>query len=112
VRAEVLKSLESARQSKVIGKPTDARVGVQADAKLYPLLKEYEAQLPELFIVSQVAISNHAAEGIAVQVDKAAGVKCQRCWKFKFDVGSHTEFPTICDSCATVVETDYPNGTA
>jgi len=111
VRTEVLKSLESARQAKVIGKPTDASVAVQADAKLYPLLKEYEAQLPELFIVSQVALSNHAAEGIAVQVERATGVKCQRCWKFKQDIGSHAAFPTLCNTCATVVETDYPNGT-
>jgi isoleucyl-tRNA synthetase len=112
VRAEVLKSLEAARQSKVIGKPTEASVALQADAKLYPILKDYEANLPELFIVSQVALSNHTAEGITVQVDRATGVKCQRCWKFKQDVGSHPSLPTICGSCATVVETDYPNGTA
>jgi isoleucyl-tRNA synthetase len=111
VRIEVLKSLEAARQAKVIGKPTDASVAVQAGAALYPLLKEYEAQLPELFIVSQVALSNHAAEGIAVHVERAAGVKCQRCWKFKPDVGSHSALPTICGSCAVTVETDYPNGT-
>ena len=111
VRTEVLKSLEAARQSKVIGKPTDASIAVQADSKLYPLLKEYEGQLAELFIVSGVALSNHASEGIAVQVDRSSGVKCQRCWKFKQDVGSHSALPTICASCATVVETDYPNGT-
>ena len=112
VRTEVLKSLEAARQSKVIGKPTDASVTVQADDKLYPLLRQYEAQLPELFIVSQVVLSNHSAGGVAVQVDRAPGVKCQRCWKFKQDVGSNAGLPVLCASCASVVETDYPNGTS
>ena len=111
VRVEVLKSLEGARQGKVIGKATEASIALQADATLYPLLKQYEAQLPELFIVSEVALSSQTAEGIAVQVERSNGTKCQRCWKFKQDIGSNATLPTICASCASVVLTDYPNGT-
>ena len=111
VRVEVLKSLEATRQAKVIGKATEASVALQAGPKVYPVLKRYEAQLPELFIVSQVALSSQEAEGIKVQVERTSGTKCQRCWKFKQDVGANPALPAICASCATVVLTDYPNGT-
>ena len=110
IRTEVLKSLEAARQSKVIGKPTEASITLAAGAEIYPLLKQYEAQLPELFIVSQVVLSE--GDATVVQVERASGTKCQRCWKFKADIGGHAAFPTLCASCAHVVETDYPNGTA
>ena len=54
VRQDVLKSLEVARKEKFIGAPLEARVRLSADGDLYPLLEEYAAELPGLFIVSQV----------------------------------------------------------
>ena len=110
VRGEVLKSLETAREAKLIGKATEANVAIEADAKSYDLLKEYEAQLPELFIVSRVELSNHAAEGVNVKIERAPGVKCGRCWKFKLDVGAMPAYPTICQTCADVVAAEYPQG--
>ncbi len=51
VREDVLKTLEEARQAKVIGSPLEARVRLQG----YDL-PEGAADLPSLFIVSQVAV--------------------------------------------------------
>ncbi len=58
VRADVLKSLEAARNDKLIGAPLEARVRLSANGDLYPLLTEYARDLPGLFIVSQVELEN------------------------------------------------------
>jgi isoleucyl-tRNA synthetase len=104
VREDVLKSLEEARKDKFIGAPLEARVRITANGDLYPLLQQYAGELPALFIVSQVALEEAPGDNLAVQVERAAGVKCERCWKYTLDVGSDDRFPTICAGCAGAVE--------
>lgn len=104
VRGDVLKSLETARQTKFIGAGLEARVNLTANRELYPLLEEYSSVLPELFIVSQVALANHSEQPLAVTVERAQGEKCARCWKYTTDVGSNTALPTVCAACARAVE--------
>jgi len=104
VRQDVLKSLEVARQEKFIGAPLEARVRLSANGDLYPLLETYAADLPALFIVSEVELSPGAGDAVQVKVERAAGVKCERCWKYKTDIGSNATFPTICGSCSEAVE--------
>ncbi|MGH9612238.1 MAG: class I tRNA ligase family protein, partial [Bryobacteraceae bacterium] len=87
IREEVLKSLEAPRQRGVIGKSLDARIRIQADSDLYPLLNEYKDELPALFIVSQVAVENGNGSPISVDVERAIGEKCERCWKYAPGVG-------------------------
>jgi isoleucyl-tRNA synthetase len=104
VRDGVLKSLEEARNGKLIGAPLEARVRLTADGSLYPLLEEYARDLPALFIVSQVEIARAADGPLAVEVERAAGRKCERCWKYTTDVGSDERFPGICGPCAGAVD--------
>jgi isoleucyl-tRNA synthetase len=105
VRDDVLKSLETARNEKLIGAPLEARVRLSADGSLYPLLEEYARELPGLFIVSQVALEPGAADAeVGVKVERAAGQKCERCWKYTTDVGSNPKYPTACAACAGVVD--------
>ncbi|HUA85342.1 MAG TPA: isoleucine--tRNA ligase [Bryobacteraceae bacterium] len=96
IRNDVLKALEEARQAKFIGAPLEARVRLQG----YDVAG-YEAQLPSLFIVSQVAIDPGAEK--RVTVERADGIKCERCWKYSTLVGSDAEFPTVCDTCAAAL---------
>jgi isoleucyl-tRNA synthetase len=102
VRDSVLKSLEAARNNKLIGAPLEARVRLLANGDLYPLLEKYAGELPALFIVSQVDLGKGEA-GLDVTVERAAGKKCERCWKYTTDVGENSEFPTICLPCADAV---------
>jgi isoleucyl-tRNA synthetase len=95
VRETVLKSLEAARQEKVIGAPLEAKVRLAAT----PLLREYEKELPGLFIVSKVEL----AEGGEIAISRATGDKCERCWKYTDDVGSSPDLPTVCAACAAAV---------
>jgi isoleucyl-tRNA synthetase len=102
VRESVLKSLETARNDKIIGAPLEARVRLSVNPEIYPLLKQYARELPALFIVSQVALER--AGLFSVQVERAAGRKCERCWKYTIDTGADARFPTICGACAQAVE--------
>ena len=104
VRDGVLKSLEAARNGKLIGAPLEARVRLSANGSLYPLLEEYARELPALFIVSQVELARAGDGAPGVEVERAAGQKCERCWKYTMDVGSDARFPTICGPCASAVE--------
>jgi isoleucyl-tRNA synthetase len=104
VRDDVLKSLEAARNDKLIGAPLEARVRLSANGDLYPLLQQYAGELPGLFIVSQVELERAASETVGVAVERAAGQKCERCWKYTTDVGSVAKYPTICAPCADAVE--------
>ena len=105
VRDDVLKSLEVARKEKFIGAPLEASVRLSADGDLYPLLEEYAGELPGLFIVSQVSLDRGApGSDVSVKVEKAAGTKCERCWKYTTDVGTHATLRTICSACVRALE--------
>jgi isoleucyl-tRNA synthetase len=104
VRDQVLKSLETARNEKLIGAPLEARVLLEAGPALWPLLESYLAELPSLFIVSEVHLQA-APDGVdlAITVERTTGVKCDRCWKFTFDRGADADYPGICARCASAV---------
>jgi isoleucyl-tRNA synthetase len=103
VRDQVLKSLEAARQDKFIGTGLEARVRISANGDLLPLLSEYQRELPAWFIVSQVDLAEGESDELGVTIERAEGVKCERCWKYRTDVGSDATFPTICGACAEAV---------
>jgi isoleucyl-tRNA synthetase len=105
VRDDVLKSLEAARNDKLIGAPLEARVRLSADGDLFGVLQQYAGELPGLFIVSQVALEQGApGSPVAVQVERAAGEKCERCWKYTTDIGSNAKYPTVCAACGSAVD--------
>jgi isoleucyl-tRNA synthetase len=104
VRNGVLKSLETARNEKIIGAPLEARVKLSTNGDLYPLLERYATDLPGLFIVSQVDVNRADSSDLSVAVERASGVKCERCWKYTHDVGSDPRLPTVCAPCAAAVE--------
>ncbi len=104
VRGDVLKNLETARNEKLIGAPLEARVRLSANGDLYPLLEQYAGDLPGLFIVSQVELRRAGGDALDIEVERASGEKCERCWKYTTDVGSVEKFPTICKPCADAVD--------
>jgi isoleucyl-tRNA synthetase len=103
VRDEVLKALEIARRDKFIGAPLEAKVVLSAAPGMYGLLREYALDLPGLFIVSQVELQEGGSETVGVEIARADGIKCERCWKFTEDVGQSAQFPTVCAACAAVL---------
>jgi isoleucyl-tRNA synthetase len=102
-RDDVLKCLEAARNEKRIGAPLEARIVLTASGENATLLERYAAELAALFIVSQVEVKR-AAEGWNVAVERSAGEKCERCWRYTTDTGADSRYPTVCGRCAQAVD--------
>ena len=104
VREKVLKELEKAREAKLIGNSLEARVALRAPAAEAAFLEARRDDLAALFIVSQVAVEALAADGeLAVEVGRAEGGKCERCWCYSATVGANPRHPDFCARCAGAV---------
>jgi len=112
VRGDVLKALEAARNEKKINSGLEARVLLNAEPELKAMLQKYVGVLPALFIVSQVefqspvdnSFRSEAIPGLEIQVQKALGAKCERCWNFSTHVGENKRYPTICERCSEALD--------
>ncbi len=122
-RNAVLKELEIKRAEKLIGNSLGAKVIIYHSLPLeINLLKRYVNLLPGIFIVSQVELtgleegeyarlpmSECALTGISsdlkikLEIKKADGRKCERCWNWSESVGSSPEHPEICERCTKAV---------
>lgn len=103
LREEVLKAIEEKRIAKIIGGSLEAKIKLYIKEELeYNFLTKYLDYLPALFIVSQVEIEK--AKGRAIEVVKADGEKCCRCWNWSAFVGRDKTHPSLCQRCLTVVE--------
>jgi len=108
VREQVLKALEDARHNKLIGANLEAKVKLIASDAIYPVLERHKADLRYLFIVSQVNVersaSGNGTGALTVEVAKADGQKCERCWNYSVHVGEDRDYPTVCERCAPVLK--------
>jgi len=66
-------------------------------------LKNYESQLRYVFIVSQVVLSESQTGEIEIQIKRADGEKCERCWNYSTRVGEFQRYPTVCERCAAAL---------
>jgi isoleucyl-tRNA synthetase len=109
VRETVLKALEEVRQAGVIGNSLDAKVVLRTSGETAELLHRHQSDLRYIFIVSQVEIADEAAAGndLQIQVQKAAGQKCERCWNYSVNVGKDALWPTLCDRCIPAIKEMY-----
>jgi len=103
VRSEVQKALEQKRSDKTIGASLEAKVTLSASGALYDLLKEREDQLPSIFIVSQVDLTQ-GGEGLEIRVEHASGKKCERCWNWSETVGVDQRVPEVDERCIRQLE--------
>ena len=105
IRDEVNRALESARQGKTIGNSLGARVTLSAGGATGALLERYRDDLPMLFIVSQVGleVGPGGADQLAIDVARAEGHKCARCWRMVEAVSSSQDTDGLCDRCVDAV---------
>jgi isoleucyl-tRNA synthetase len=108
VRDEALKAMEVARKEKLIRRPEEASVKIYAPKDLEKLLERYRNDLRYLLVVSGVEIraagQRNEAAALRVEVQKAAGQKCERCWFYSTEVGKSARYPTVCERCLPVLE--------
>jgi isoleucyl-tRNA synthetase len=105
IRTAVNASLEVLRKDKQIGTSLEARVHLTASGQDLALLRLYEKQLPMLFIVSDVAVEDGSGPSedrkvdLGIAVARAAGVKCERCWRYVSAISTEPVHAGICDRC-------------
>jgi isoleucyl-tRNA synthetase len=107
MRDEVLKALEEARNNKLIGTGLEAQVAITVADPMYSLLQRYADQLRYLFIVSAVTLvqgPGNGTGGVHIEVKKADGLKCDRCWNYSTHVGEDKTYPTVCERCSAVLK--------
>jgi isoleucyl-tRNA synthetase len=107
VREQAMKALEEERNSKRIGKSLEAQLLITAADPAYSVLARFKDQLRYLFIVSAVTLaqgSGNGSGGVHVEVKKADGAKCDRCWNYSTHVGEDKAYPTICERCSAVLK--------
>ncbi len=123
VREAVNAKIEEQRKAKVLGNSLEAQVILRASGHYATLLRAHADQLAPLFIVSDVivrggpvlepfsvvAAAAQAVAGVpprpadpgtlAIEVVRAPGVKCDRCWRYVPEVVTDGEAAGICRRC-------------
>jgi len=113
LRQDVSKALEESRTAKLIGSSLEAMVVIHAPVALAQSIRSMED--PEgFFIVSQIQVhetdepaapadESKGVPGVRIEVKKAEGGKCPRCWVWSPRIGSDIDYPEVCPRCARVL---------
>ena len=122
VREQVLKKLEQARNSKLINSALEARSRNCARAARHSICsRNYASWLPQILIVSQVNIVSANGKAPAssavtavdeIEVRRADGKKCERCWNYSIHVGESEDYPTLCERCLRAIAEIEASGNA
>ncbi|NMM27467.1 MAG: isoleucine--tRNA ligase [Glaciimonas sp.] len=100
IRADVTKQMEEVRSAGAIGSSLQAEISIQASGDKFALLNGMGDDLKFVLITSQATVTevaNKEQEGVVVT--PSTYQKCERCWHYRADVGSHAEHPGLCERC-------------
>ena len=105
-REVVSRAIEPLRADKKVGSSLEVAVWIKAEDA--SILKANEADLADIYIVSQAhltetapsnVLNEHTEEGYTVWVTKAQGEKCTRCWKYR-----QLNEDGICEDCLEAIK--------
>jgi isoleucyl-tRNA synthetase len=105
-REKIHEKLEALRQNKVIGQSLDAKVIIGGNGDVFEILKKYEKDLPEFFIVSQVVLEENSGE-ISVEALSCPWERCQRSWRRVPKLVEYGEFKNISERCKLALEEKF-----
>ncbi|NUF28254.1 isoleucine--tRNA ligase [Gilliamella sp. ESL0254] len=107
IRSEVNKVLEQGRNDKVIGGALEAAVTLYANEDIATALAKLENELRFVLLTSQASVKPLQAapanavqsdiQGLKIELAKAQGDKCPRCWHYTVDNEPTTH---LCKRCA------------
>ena len=108
-RSDVLKKIEERKNEKFFSNSLEANVVIRSNYQpTVALLERHRDVLPFVFGVSQVTIIDETKAGPPdpppfgrwiIDIDRAEGKKCDRCWNYSIQVGENTRYPTVCERC-------------
>jgi isoleucyl-tRNA synthetase len=114
---DINKLLEEKRSQGLIGSSFDAQINLLTNnPERYKFLESLKGELCEIFKVSQVEVlqAEVAADSptgpkavtsadIAIEVFKAKGKRCIRCWNYSQGVGEHPGHNLLCNNCLKAI---------
>ncbi len=100
VRSDVTKQLEEVRTAGGIGSSLQAELTVKASGEKFAVLHSLGDDLKFVLITSQASVEEVAtSDQESVTVTPSCAPKCERCWHYRADVGSHAEHAGLCSRC-------------
>lgn len=111
-REIVTKAIEPLRADKKVGSSLEVAVYIKAPTDAIEVLKTNEAELCNIFIVSQAflaqdkpseVLNEYTEDEFSVWVTKSHGEKCERCWKYR-TLGEYSGHETICSECFEAIQ--------
>jgi len=117
VRNEVTRAIEPLRKSKELGHSLDSHVTLYCSEDLLDDLNKIDT-LRDIFIVSKIslapmdqapetALDCETMESLRIDVGRAPGTKCSRCWVYSEELGTSPDHPEACPRCTRVLEEYY-----
>ncbi|MBR1884004.1 MAG: isoleucine--tRNA ligase [Clostridia bacterium] len=97
IRDELAKYLEQARANKLIGQNLDACVTFATSGEELEFVKANSDNIALVCIVSQLEIVE--SDERKIEVEKAYGAKCARCWTYSDSVGRDFVHKDLCKKC-------------
>lgn len=114
-REGVKKVLEDLRAQGTIGSALSADLSLSGDPALVEALRAPGDELRFWFMTSSAQVLDHT-EGVSFTLDNgerlivnavaSPNIKCERCWHYRADVGTHDAHPTVCGRCIDNIEGD------
>ena len=114
IKEAVQSALDKARTNKLLGSSLQSNISISVnDPRVISLIKEYQDDIADLFVVSLVQLNEPSLEGTIsadFEIDGAKGTvyvlppkheKCPRCWRYVMMAGEE-----LCARCDSVVVKD------
>ncbi len=98
VRTITNKKIEELREKGLVGSSLQAEIDIFASGDIYQSLSILHEDLKFAMITSSAKL--HERQGdLHIDVRASQHKKCDRCWHYREEVGSHKEHPAICNRC-------------
>ncbi|HEX4086864.1 MAG TPA: isoleucine--tRNA ligase [Chthoniobacteraceae bacterium] len=99
LRGVIAQAVEPARQQKLIGNALEANVTLQTPDAAE--LRGLQAELEEFLILSELHVEPGAEP--SASLTRTRFHRCERCWRYRAEVGASAAHPDLCARCEGVV---------
>ncbi|MDD5000311.1 isoleucine--tRNA ligase [Rhodoferax sp.] len=99
LRDAVNKDIETLRAAGQVGSSLQAHVTLTAAPADHALLASLGQDLRFVFITSAIYLI--AGDALSISATASNGIKCERCWHYRDDIGVDAAHPTLCGRCVS-----------
>ena len=98
IRSDVQKEIERQRELGKVGSSLQAVVELKLPQEEFDFISTLEDELRYVMITSEAKLLG-VSDKREITVTTSTNNKCERCWQYRSDVGSDSQYPTLCCRC-------------